>query len=70
MNIYKKEYIGSYGGGMILIAAYTAEQADEISAKLFLDVHYPPDLSQAEKLENSLCYNENAGVIASNYYIE
>lgn len=71
MNIYKKEYTGTFGGGMILIAAYTAKEADEISAAEFLDIQYcPPNLSKAEKLENSRCYNENAGIIASNYYIE
>ena len=70
MNIYKKEYIGRYGGGMILIAAYTADEADEITAELFSDTYFPPNLTKAEKLENSRCYNEKAGVIASNHYIE
>lgn len=72
MNIYKKEYTGKYGGGMVLIAAYTADMADQIAEKLFEDTlaDDPTSFTPAEKLSNSRCYNKEAGIIASNYYIE
>ena len=64
MNIYTKEYNQDYGGGCILIAAYTAEQADKLLGPGY------EQFDPAEQLEACHCDKQTPQVLFTEWYVE